>query len=998
MNNKKKMIPELTKFEQQVSLIMASGVQFLDFGLQLDPKKELPGEFVKQEGNGSLIRLKYEERLEGYIEPNKPGRVVNPMLSIPIDQSLKLLNDLWLPIPFFKKSASHAFDDGPINWVRARITEVSSGETPENSTHRVTVAIDTTVFPDREGTDYLAPTLANVKAGVTFALAWQSFQMSWFAESLWVSKWLEEIFDEHACQRLGVYEEDLEQEKENLSHHAHYLNWLAVIGENIAVPEVKITLNSRENKEPPIQVDMVLDVGNSRTCGILIEEHPQENDGMKKRYELELRDLSQPQHVCAEPFESRLEFAQANFGKDNWSAKSGRSNAFIWPTFARVGREASRLASCRKGTEGPSGLSSPKRYLWDEEPYEHRWRFSVAFDRSDKEPYAIAYPFNKLINSNGDALYNLPDDDPVFHTTYSRSSLMMFMMSEVLTQALTQMNSPAQRLKQSHASRPRHLRDIIITIPPSMPKPERDIYRKRVQEAVGLVWKALGWHPEDEPIKGDAAELAWPPFPEIHLQWDEATCGQAVYLYTEIMNNFGGRPEEFFATMRRYADGEESSKLTVATVDIGGGTTDLVVTDYSLDAGEAGLGGGAYIVPEQRFRDGFKVAGDEIVLETIQKIIVPAVADALKAAGLREPEILLSRLIGSEAVSVSDAMKRQQFALQILYPVALTLLAEFENCDPVNLTEQKTHTVKELLREASRPTAEIIEYFAAGVRRELNDHDIDFDILDVPIFVNMRKIHEFFIGNRMEICKTIRALCEVVYLYNCDVLLITGRPSKLPGVQALFRMFLPLPPSRIVPLHGYRTGVWYPFHKLGKINDPKTTAAVGAMLCQLGQGRLPNFFFRANAFKPYSTVKYIGRMDENGIIKSSNVYYANVELNDSDYELPDTTFEMRGLVQLGFRQFDVERWGASPLYILSFNKEDARKRLYESGEACRIRLQKERYNRGRQNEASEKFVVAAVEADTAPMKPADIKLQLNTLTNVGIGDNSYWLDSGSVYR
>lgn len=26
---------------------------------------------------------------------------------------------------------------------------------------------------------------------------------------------------------------------------------------------------------------MVLDVGNSRTCGILIEEHPQESDGIK---------------------------------------------------------------------------------------------------------------------------------------------------------------------------------------------------------------------------------------------------------------------------------------------------------------------------------------------------------------------------------------------------------------------------------------------------------------------------------------------------------------------------------------------------------------------------------------------------------------------------------------------------------------------------------------------------------------------------------------------
>jgi len=392
------------------------------------------------------------------------------------------------------------------------------------------------------------------------------------------------------------------------------------------------------------------------------------------------------------------------------------------------------------------------------------------------------------------------------------------------------------------------------------------------------------------------------------------------------------------------------------------------------------------------------VAGDEIVLETIQQLIIPAITDALKAKGIGEPEILLSRLIGSEAVSVSDAMKRQQFTLQILYPIALTVLAEFENCDPIGLTEQKTLTIRELLEESSQPTTEIIEYFAAGVRRQTGDHVNTFNILDVPISLSLRKIYEFFISNRLEVCKTIRSLCEVVYLYNCDVLLITGRPTKLPGVQALFRMFLPLPPSRIIPLHGYRTGTWYPFHKLGKINDPKTTAAVGAMLCQLGQGRLPNFFFRANAFKPYSTVKYIGRMDENGIIKSSNVYYANVDLNNPDYELPDTTFDMRGLVQLGFRQFDVERWGASPMYILSFNKEDVRKKLYESGEACRVRLQKERNNRGRQTEANEKFVIAAIESDTAPMKPSDVKLQLNTLTNVGIGDNNYWLDSGSVYR
>ena len=43
--------------------------------------------------------------------------------------------------------------------------------------------------------------------------------------------------------------------------------------------------------------------------------------------------------------------------------QSGRSDAFLWPTIARVGHEAGRLASLRRGIEGATGLSSPKRYL-----------------------------------------------------------------------------------------------------------------------------------------------------------------------------------------------------------------------------------------------------------------------------------------------------------------------------------------------------------------------------------------------------------------------------------------------------------------------------------------------------------------------------------------------------------------------------------------------------------------------------------------------------------
>jgi hypothetical protein len=232
----------------------------------------------------------------------------------------------------------------------------------------------------------------------------------------------------------------------------------------------------------------------------------------------------------------------------------------------------------------------------------------------------------------------------------------------------------------------------------------------------------------------------------------------------------------------------------------------------------------------------------------------------------------------------------------------------------------------------------------------------------------------------------------VVYDYDCDVLLLTGRPSLLPGIQALFRALLPLPPGRIVPMHDYHAGVWYPFHRQGRIGDPKTTAAVGAMLCILGRGRLPNFFFRADRLIPYSTVRFIGQMDDNNTIKKENEFFQNVDLDNPEYELPDKPFEMRGMMRLGFRQLPVERWPAAPLYTLSFADDEVRKRLYSKGEAVRVYLEQDRAAKD-----GERFVVRRAESESSTLRREAIKLQLNTLANVGLGVTSYWLDSGSVY-
>ena len=115
------------------------------------------------------------------------------------------------------------------------------------------------------------------------------------------------------------------------------------------------------------------------------------------------------------------------------------------------------------------------------------------------------------------------------------------------------------------------------------------------------------------------------------------------------------------------------------------------------------------------------------------------------------------------------------------------------------------------------------------------------------------------------------ALALAIRRGDCDVLLLTGRPSRLPGIQAVFRSLLPLPPGRILPLHHYRTGGWYPFHRRGRIEDPKTTAAVGAALCSRSQGGLPGFFLRAGALRPYSTVCILGVLDNRMVIADDQV-------------------------------------------------------------------------------------------------------------------------------
>jgi Uncharacterized protein conserved in bacteria, putative virulence factor len=197
-------------------------------------------------------------------------------------------------------------------------------------------------------------------------------------------------------------------------------------------------------------------------------------------------------------------------------------------------------------------------------------------------------------------------------------------------------------------------------------------------------------------------------------------------------------------------------------------------------------------------------------------------------------------------------------------------------------------------------------------------------------------MHSDVCSGKFNIDKVLTALCEVLTCYHCDLLLLTGRPSQLPGIQAIVRRNLPLPPGRILPLHGYQTGTWYPFHKNGHIHDPKSTASVGAMLSQLcANHSIPNFHFRIAALKPYSTIRHIGTIDMDNLIHDADVIYRHIKSENGQITLPEVLNEegentpasivMRGDMRLGYRQLDAERWSASPLYTLRFSESGREK-------------------------------------------------------------------------
>ncbi len=986
-----------------ISLIADSGIQFYSYKINLAPGSEalkLSADFyekeeIDQDGNKEytfVLPYFYEKKQyyieltdeiqniamdpeTGEIDENKiPQDLIikipeHKIITVRATEALQVYENMWLPLPYLRKSYDgKSFQQGPETWAMLWFSKIPATEQAGNYTHNIVLAFDTRT--DENTDTYLTPTPIDAKNSI-FECATHWKDNFFFIAKQWVQEWLKNYFTKKFKQ-LGRNSDDY-----FFLHTAYYMTLLKVFEKAEAFPPVSLHTN-----EISVDVDLILDIGNSRTTGILVETLRQgEPFHFTDATPLILRDITYPNRTYSKPFEMRLAFVKSELGYEAAFALSGNPKAFKWPSLVRIGPEAQRLAVINTAENNNSIMSSPKRYLWDDEKRIFPWTYLSSTEEHFAKPalYGLAELFTedgklveKELKKHQEDPEEYPRPIPAINPYFSRSSLMTFAMAEIFLQAITYVNSYEFRKRQGQEYLPRRLKRIVITAPTAMLQTEQITLREHAKDAVEALKLYFGnsFIDSNLSIIPDPEDLKRTPEKRHEWNYDEATCNQLSFLYGEIKDKFLNNAKLYIETMGKKREGSifpDEPSLTIATVDIGGGTTDLMIASYQANP-QANI---SVITPNPLFWEGFNLAGDDIVKRIIERILLPAIRQYAQNEGAQNVINVMNFLFGPYLgkTTAFDKLMKKQFANQIAIPIAFEILQHSAEERPPEPRKFDTFFVN-----YPYPNKRLIEYINKHFREAgASNFDLEKLILEIDA-ENTNKVVKDIVE------KMIGDLCGIIAQYSCDYVLLSGRPSTLPVIKKLFLKYLPVPPDRIIQLGHYRIGTWYPFAtETGVITDPKTSVAVGATIALMAGTlrRLEDFTLDITYLKQkyQSTADYIGEYD------TTKSTLKNIILDPENYH---KKIEFFGHMILGYRQMPSDDWIASPMYKISYANNNIAKQLQER-EPLSFEIERDTTNKEKL-----KPLRNIIDKEGKKIPAEHIKVKMQTLAD----EFGYWMDTG----
>ena len=966
-----------------ISLIANSGIQFVEIGVSifhdsdLLKKKKYFAELKDKTGQNIELVVPYYRKDTGEyiireginpeaIDPS--GKITEELIhndfSIPIDDSqryrisyhdaLNLYEEAWIPVPYLKTNKQGngelTYAGGPWGWARMYIARASLSEQEGNITHKIILAFDTQVQEDDP--EYV--TLKNKDINEyqienhAFTCPLEDSKLIDFTSNEWVFDWLSDIFDARVKAELfkskGLFFSECA---------GAYIALLRLLSEARAFPEVHVY--GKSNK--CIDISLVLDIGNSRTCGLILETSDigREPFSFQRAQKLAIRDLSQPNKTYEDPFEMRIAFVKERFGNidDYLVAFEDELKLFSWPSLVRVGPEASRLIVLNDQKEDTRFyLSSPKRYLWDHIPSDSSWR-SIYTNltgefRLDSTFFGIALNFTEegdfiVSQGNGRSKNGRPAIDysgkgsnvlkrnlrtkqksdytpisSVGSARYSRSSLMTFTIFELLLQALSQINGFAYRETQDFSKIPRKLKTLVLTCPTAMTQIDQRNLKNAADDAVDLLKIYFDESFIDRNLKiiPQAINTAQEAENPKNWMYDEATCSQLAYLYGEITYRFNNDIGQYFKYCGRYCPGlkfKEEKSVTIASIDIGGGTTDVMIGAYQLDPES----NGAVIEPQPFFWEGFNLAGDDLMRRIIERLILPQIYRYAEKLGCQNTKALMSDLFGPHTgkLNVKDRRFKNVIVNQLIISIAygfVDFAGEGSKSDSKKLDE--------FFYKRPRPNQSLLDEFNLKFRK---NGAKEFDIEQLTWDLNINAINKVIYQT---IGSMLSHICAIIAQYSCDIVILAGKPTKIPVIKEIIVKNLPVFPDKVITLGNYRIGSWYPFsNSHHEIKDPKTIVTVGAAISHMSElGKLGAFQFNTEPLKKIkSTANFIGKYNPNSAkISEENVFFKK---NDDEAEVKFSG----GHLLLGKRQLENPNWLASPIYQIKYKDKYAAENLRE---------------------------------------------------------------------
>ena len=636
-------------------------------------------------------------------------------------------------------------------------------------------------------------------------------------------------------------------------------------------------------------------------------------------------------------------------------------------SMVRMGREVDDVCQIMhaKG-DFRTGVSSPKRYLWAHDASWLEGAFWYMADphdrcRSDNFASKLQGPFLKFIHED-DRDFLLEEDaelkDEDFGSEvpakpqHAPRAMMTAAIYELLCQAFQYINSIGYRSGTSDEARTRELRSLTMTYPSGMFQPERQRFAQQAQKAINIFARTLGKHQKAVPT--------------LTFSIDEASAVHLTYIWSEL-KMLGQDPRLWFSTLSRAhqavpvgagGDGDAGSsqgeatatvaagrrrnrgrpgrpgaarsgggaavetesgqlqELRIACIDIGGGTTDMMIARYRFQPGIDDS-----IEGQVLHQDGVSIAGDQLVKRVLEKIIVPTFSDAI---GLEEEDIQL--LFGPQVPKNRGfSSNRIDWINRLFMPLAEAYLQlAVDDVSDEEITHSDPELVDPVVVESLQQQCNKLRgpgYY--NVQQELRLAYQKDRFEDV--------VHEVFDDLLFDFCGRIVD-------HEADVILLAGQPSKLGYIQELVRMYVPLPASRIVPMFNHYAGNWYPYqdvkgHAPGLIVDPKSAVVVGAAIEFLARhGMLPQFKFSMRGKQTENTYFWGVMTESTSSIRDERVLFGPADEETRDEWTEFTTIAQR--VVIGRKMVGDPDAQASPIYAL---KMDAGNRIGQTEVTVRIK-------------------------------------------------------------